>query len=278
MQRGPSLIMLMLATGVSPIADAVGLGDIHIDSALNEPLEAQIDIFGVDQDDLTTLTAKVANRDVFERHGAARPAFLASTLFRIGVNSQGRRVLNVRSTDAFNEPVMTLLVDLSWNNTQLVKEYSLLLNPPLYATERSVENSATHEPILLTQAPGNFIPPVSVTPVAPTSVVAHQIVARGSLRSIARRAGAHTKSQISKMMVALYVANPLAFAGNMNKIHANALLTVPSLSDIAMIKAGFARREIRAQRRVGLPEKTTATIVVAPPQSADSTTILKNRV
>ena len=50
MQRGPSLIMLMLATGVSPIADAVGLGDIHIDSALNEPLEAQIDIFGVDQD------------------------------------------------------------------------------------------------------------------------------------------------------------------------------------------------------------------------------------
>ncbi len=284
MQRGPSLIMLMLATGVSPIADAVGLGDIHIDSALNEPLAAQIDIYGASQDDLATLAAKVANRDVFEQHGAERPAFLSSTQFRIGVNSQGRPVLNVRSTESFNEPVVTLLVDLSWNNARLIKEYSLLLDPAVYAADQSVQNAPTHEAILTTAGspesipPGIIVTPVSATLVEPGFVVAHQIVAHGSLHSMARRAGARTKSQISKMMVALYAANPLAFDGNMNKIHGDAVLTVPSRADVAMITARFARREIRAQRRAWLQEKATSAIVVDPPQSADSTSVLKNRV
>ncbi|MGO9994427.1 MAG: FimV family protein, partial [Steroidobacteraceae bacterium] len=78
-------------------ARALGLGDIRIDSALNEPLSAQIDIVGATRDELIALTAKVANREVFQHYGADRPAFLASATFKVGMDSQGRPVLNVRS-------------------------------------------------------------------------------------------------------------------------------------------------------------------------------------
>ncbi len=277
MRRIPRLTILMLATGVSPIADAVGLGDIHIDSALNEPLTAQIDIFGANQDDLATMAAKVANRDVFEQHGDARPTFLSSTQFRVGVNAQGRPVLNVHSTEAFNEPVVTLFVDFRWNNTHLVKEYSLLLDPAVYLAEPS---APPHDPNVVTEASTDYTPLAtgpSPSTVPSSNPVAHTILAHGSLRSIARRAGAHTKSQISKMMVALYAANPLAFDGNMYKIHREALLTVPTLSEVATIKLGFARRQIRADRRAWLQEKSTSAIVANAPQS-DSTSVLKNRV
>jgi pilus assembly protein FimV len=58
-------MLLMLAMSLPGAARALGLGDIRVDSALNEPLSAQIDILGASRDELMALTASVANREIF---------------------------------------------------------------------------------------------------------------------------------------------------------------------------------------------------------------------
>ena len=143
MSRGPYPILLALAMSLPGAARSLGLGDIRVDSALNEPLTAQIDIVGATRDELAALTAKVANRDVFLHYAADRPSFLASATFKVGLDGAGRPVLNVRSSEPFTDPVVSLLVDLRWGNGELIREYPLLLDPPGFASPR---RAATDQP------------------------------------------------------------------------------------------------------------------------------------
>ncbi|MGA9024687.1 MAG: hypothetical protein WB440_01405, partial [Steroidobacteraceae bacterium] len=48
---------------------ALGLGEIHLNSALNEPLNADIDLIAATPDELTALRASLAGRDAFTRYG-----------------------------------------------------------------------------------------------------------------------------------------------------------------------------------------------------------------
>jgi FimV-like protein len=132
----------MLAMSLPGAARALGLGDIRVDSALNEPLSAQIDIVGATREELAALTAKVANREIFQRFGADRPSFLATATFKVGLDSEGRPVLNVRSAEAFTDPVINFLVDLRWGKGELIREYSLLLDPAGFSSAPRVAQIA----------------------------------------------------------------------------------------------------------------------------------------
>ncbi|MGC2031454.1 MAG: hypothetical protein WA642_15645, partial [Steroidobacteraceae bacterium] len=127
--------MLMMALAMPGAAHALGLGDIHVDSALNERLVAEIDIVGATPEELADLRAAVANRETFLQLGAERPAFLASATFKLSEDKRGRPVLSVRSTDAFTEPLVNFVVDLRWHHGQLVRQYTLLLDPPGFGGE-----------------------------------------------------------------------------------------------------------------------------------------------
>jgi len=116
MSRGQNPLVLMMALSLPGAAHALGLGEIHVNSALNEPLAADIEILGATAEELSSLTASVANRDTFLRFGAERPAFLASATFNVSRDVKGKPVLLIRSTSAFTEPVVNLLVDLRWVN------------------------------------------------------------------------------------------------------------------------------------------------------------------
>ena len=129
MSNGKNPLMLMMALTMPGAVNALGLGDIHVDSALNERLAAEIDIVGATPLDLTDLRAAVANRETFLRYGADRPSFLSSATFKVTQDAQGRPVLSVRSTEAFTEPFVNFLVDLRWHNSELVRQYTLLLDP-----------------------------------------------------------------------------------------------------------------------------------------------------
>ena len=129
MSRGPHALLLTLALALPGAAGAVGLGEIRVQSSLNEPLSAEIDIVGATDDELSDLRAAVASRETFERYGADRPAFLSSTTFRVIRDDRGRPVLAVHSDQPFTDPLVSLLVDLSWGRGEVVREYSLLLKP-----------------------------------------------------------------------------------------------------------------------------------------------------
>ncbi len=129
MQRGLYPSLLILALSLPGAAGALGLGDIRVESALNEPLSAQIDIVGATDEELIALRAEVASRETFLRYGAERAAFLSTASFKVTRGPDGRATLAVRSDQAVTDPLVTLLVDLTWGRGELIKEYSLLLDP-----------------------------------------------------------------------------------------------------------------------------------------------------
>src|ERR1700743_3293739 len=100
--------MLMMALSLPGGAHALGLGEIHVDSALNEPLSAEIDIVGATPEELSGITASVANRETFMRFGGERHTSLQSTTFKVSQDAHGRPVLAVRSSESFNEPLVDL--------------------------------------------------------------------------------------------------------------------------------------------------------------------------
>jgi len=127
----PAVILALFC----PVAFALGLGEIHLKSALNAPLDAEIDLVGASADDLSGLKAGLAERDAFTRGGLDYPTFLGPLTFTTEKTADGRNVLHVRSNNAANEPFATLLVTVDWPRGHVVREYTVLLDPPVFSAE-----------------------------------------------------------------------------------------------------------------------------------------------
>ncbi|MEP6546494.1 MAG: FimV/HubP family polar landmark protein [Gammaproteobacteria bacterium] len=300
MQSGKNPLMLMMALSVPGAAHAIGLGDIHVDSALNENFAAEIDIVGATALELTDLRASLANRETFLRYGADRPAFLSSATFKVVQDSHGRAVLAVRSSESFTEPVVNFLVDLNWHNGELVRQYTVLLDPADYAhslkTQLAIEVPAASPAVTATATvaaestadanPAAVAAPAAVaTPPAvaeaptvsstPTRKMTHiKVGAKATLRGIAWRVGERTQSDLQKMMIAIFRANPTAFDNNINRLHRGALLTIPAHAELAAISKAEASNEVRAQMaawRSGA--RLVASSTAQPAPAAESTTV-----
>jgi pilus assembly protein FimV len=279
MSRGQNPLMLMMALSLPGAAQAIGLGEIHVDSGLNEPLAAEIDIVGATAADLVSLRASVASRETFLHLGADRPAFLTSTTFKIAEDSRGRPVLAIRSSESFTEPLVNMVVDLRWQSGELIRQYTLLLDPvgfpsSLRATARPVPAAPATTPTLTPTAAALTVPAtvaaldvpaapaaldVPATPaaaalpdvaaaVATARKTTHiKVGAKATLRGVAWRVGARSDADLQKTMLAIFRANPSAFDGNINRLRLGALLTIPSAAACAAIPRAEAAREIHAQ-------------------------------
>jgi len=133
--------LLSLSSLWSTSSWALGLGEIHLNSALNEPMNADIDIIAATPEELTALRATLAPREAFTRYGIDRPPFLSSFTFKV-IKKDGRDVLNVRSGESVPEPFVTFLVDVNWARGHLMREYTVLLDPPVYTPGENAGSSA----------------------------------------------------------------------------------------------------------------------------------------
>src|SRR5271157_1548643 len=135
--------LMLMACLLSPsLSWALGLGEIHLNSALNEPMKAEIDLIGATPDELAALQATLAGKDSFTRYGIDRPPFLSTLTFKLGQSKDGRDVLVVRSTDAIPEPFVTFLVEVNWSRGRLMREYTVLLEPPVYTPGEKASTAA----------------------------------------------------------------------------------------------------------------------------------------
>src|SRR5512137_1395408 len=126
--------ILLMSALMSPNAlFALGLGEIHLNSALNQPFDADIDLVSAADEDLSALRASLASGDTFTRYGLDKPAFLADFTFRVVRGANGQDVLKVTSPKPVTEPFVTLLVEANWPRGRLLREYTVLLDPPVYA-------------------------------------------------------------------------------------------------------------------------------------------------
>ncbi len=124
-------------------AQALGLGELHSSSQLNQRLNAQIDLLSTNPAEARQLQVRLASPDVFSRVGIDRPAFLNSLTFTPTVEN-GKPVIRVTSSAPITEPFLNFLLEVSWPQGQLLKEYTVLLDPPVLMNTGSAatENAA----------------------------------------------------------------------------------------------------------------------------------------
>ncbi|MFK8015535.1 MAG: FimV/HubP family polar landmark protein [Gammaproteobacteria bacterium] len=261
-RKSVPLFLTALLSAPLPVF-ALGLGEISLDSALNEPLVATISLDAVQSGDLTNFRAAVASGETFSRYGLDRPDFLNNLRFDISVDSGSPQLL-VRSTTPITEPFVTFLVEANWDSGRLLREYTVLLDPPVFnpnsaAPPLRVPSTAN------TQLSSNsgFVPRREPPPAprAPRPSVAaitgdtYGPVRRNqTLWAIAERAREGTNLSINQMMIAIYRANPDAFLGNINLLKEGSTLSLPGASSVAQISrqdAFTAARDHNQRWRAG---------------------------
>jgi pilus assembly protein FimV len=272
--------VLLLALLSPTVTLALGLGDIHLKSALNAPLDAEIDLVGASADDLSGLKASLATREAFTHGGLDYPGFLGALSFVPEKTADGRNVLHVHSAEAANEPFATLLVEVDWARGHVVREYTVLIDPPVFsgaeapakasvaaptagssARSGAIEHRASVAPSAAESAPAASSTTTSSSgsmPAAPASRSSgggtHAAGSRYTVRpgdtltSVASQTypGAD-RHQRERELVAIYRANPTAFQGNMNLLLSGSRLDLPGDTEIDAISPGEASSEVRRQ-------------------------------
>ena len=224
-------ILLTLASGsalYSGMAPALGLGDISLHSALNQPLEADIEL--IQANDLTAdeVRVRLASSEDFERSGVDRFMFLNDLRFS-PIMRNGKQLIRVVSSKPVREPYLNFIVELSRPGGNLLREYTLLIDPPGSAAYNAV--AASNEQL---QAPVSR-PAASVAQAAPrpapvaTAGQRYQVRSGDSLWTIAGRLqAAGSAASRDALMADIHALNPQAFSGgDRNRLQANADLLLP---------------------------------------------------
>jgi len=145
-----------MTTLLASAVQAMGLGSITTSSSLNQPFEARIPIVGATPADLDTVAARLADAEQFERAGVGREAVLLALKFEVVAGEPGQEYLRVTTADSVREPFLNFLVELAWANGRIVREYTVLLDPPTYALPAPAATAPAPSPLPAaapTQAP-----------------------------------------------------------------------------------------------------------------------------
>ena len=200
-KRSSRALALLLA--LPSAAFALGLGDIRLLSPLNAPLDAEIELVDVAPDEMNTVQAQLASRDTFARYGLDWPGYLSGVQVRSMRRPDGRTVITLKSTDPISDPFITLLVEVNWSHGRLVREYTMLLDPPVYTPGQSAVASApvsapttgtgTREGAIARSAenaaPAGAVPPSAAAPATAVPATAAPTPASAAPASAASAAG-----------------------------------------------------------------------------------------
>ncbi len=272
-------------------SSALGLGEIHLNSALNEPMNAEIELLAAAPDELSGLRATLAPREAFTRYGIDKPPFLSTLSFAVGKGKDGRDALLVRSSDSIPEPFVTFLVEVNWSRGRLLREYTVLLDPPVYSPGASPGSAAplsmpaaapavAAAPTLRRAAapmPPPAAPAESAAPPRPRSAADPRSIPvnKGdTLTKIARglQGGAATPGDVDKTMIALFRGNQSAFGGNINVLREGTVLRVPDADELAAVNRDDAIGEVQRQMDAwkageGAPGSSSGHLRLVPPGS-----------
>lgn len=260
--------VLAAAIAVLPLAThAAGLGKITVLSALGQPLKAELEVTAT-RDEAPSLVVKVAAVEAFRQAGIEYSSALATLRFSRDIKERGgRRYLELSTDRPLNEPFIDMLVELTWASGRLVREYTFLLDPPDLAPRAApapvVAPEVRAEPARPAEKPAAAIPaetrpvidsrPSAATPLAekpaakPAGDGSRTVASGDTLGKIAAQTRPEGVS-LDQMLVSLFRSNKDAFdGGNMNRLKAGKILSIPNAETVSAISASEARKEIVAQ-------------------------------
>ncbi|WP_420914318.1 type IV pilus assembly protein FimV, partial [Comamonas aquatica] len=134
-------------------AAALALGPIRIQSALGENLRAEIAIPQITAAEMNSLSVQIAAPEVFRAQGMDYSSAARSVQVSLQRNPDGTASLRLSSNTPINEPFVDLVIDSQWSTGNLVRTYTLLLDPP--ASQRRAAPAPT---------PAQVTPPVAAAP------------------------------------------------------------------------------------------------------------------
>ena len=121
---------MMAIIGTMTPASALSLGRLSVQSALGETLKADIDVTSLTPDEAANLRVKVAPPDAYRIAGVDYNPVLPSTSVTLQRRADGTPFLRITSDRPVQEPFVDVILELSWSSGRLLREYTLLFDPP----------------------------------------------------------------------------------------------------------------------------------------------------
>lgn len=204
MLRKVAILVISAGLTMSPLSvQALGFGGIKLNSSLNEKLNAEVALLSASANDVQSLTISLATEEAFLRSGIDRTALLNKLKFKVKQRADGYYI-EVTTTETVREPFMNFLLELNWKNGRMLREYTMLIDPPGRAApkqaaepapvmaetvapepmvaepvyETSPPESVMAEPVIPFEEPAPIVEPVvPVEDVAPMPVPVEEVVA-----------------------------------------------------------------------------------------------------
>ena len=242
------LLALSLALSLvlsAPAAFSLGLGRLQLKSSLNQAFSAEIEIINRERLGVEEILPNLATQEDFDRMSVERTFELYDLRFDVVSGADGRTVIRVNSRDPIVEPFLNFVIEVIWPSGRLVREYTVLLDPPVLttssvrkvqwpqATTRDEDNEQLQRLSL------------SAEQVNPWQTMTG---AGDTLWQIASRIRPDKSVSVQQIMLALQRANPDAFiADNINRLKAAYRLELPDLNAIEASSQAEAIREVALQ-------------------------------
>lgn len=257
----------VLLSAVHVDAHALALGRLTTLSALGEPLRADIDIPEINAEEFASFKANLATPEAFKAAGMEYNPALASAQFTLQRRTNGTAYLQLRVDKAVSDPFVNLMITAKWSSGQIVRNYTLLLDPPaarpgdpaaatpitapammvVPSVEPAVRAGAESKTaVATTQKP----PATPVPKPSPKNSGEQLKVAKGD--TAGKIAANHRPANVSldQMLVAMLHKNPDAFIGNdVNRLKAGTVLSLPSSEEAQAIPDSVARQNMIAQSK-----------------------------
>jgi pilus assembly protein FimV len=279
MVRKLAAALLSVGVMVPGLVNALGLGEIKVRSALSEPLNADIEVLQARTLTPEEILVSLAGNAEFASQGIEKFPYLNDLRFEVEVRSGGKTFIHVTSRKPIKEPYVDFLIEVNWPQGRIVREMTMLLDPPVYKPAPApVVKKASATSTSMRAAP-------SASPVKP--VPASRTVSSGSeygptrssdsLWAIAKRVQPSNRVSVHQTMLALQQMNTSAFVnGNINMLKRGEVLRIPDEQQILAIDARDAVRMVEEQTRAwrdrGTAARRDAPSAPAPVDTAGSST------
>jgi pilus assembly protein FimV len=248
----------------SPAAWSLGLGDITVESFLNQPLQVRIDLITRETDNLETVTAQLASARDYELIGADRESIPVPVHFTVE-DIEGDAYILGTSGLPLSNPVVRLILEVNWSSGRMLREYTVFLDPPTHTAAAPIPRvderrnppaavEAVAEPADTQASVSAAEPPPADVQSRPAEASQPRVGEYGPVSSgetlwaIARDWSRGSGLEINKVMIAIQRENPEAFSrGNINLLKRGAILRMPQIGDIESITMAAAIQEVTSQ-------------------------------
>jgi pilus assembly protein FimV len=255
----------------SPSAWSLSLGPIVVQSALGEPLRAEIDVPEINSEEAASLKAAIASPEAFRAAGMEYNNALATLRTTLLRRANGSAFIRLTSDRPVNEPFVDMILEASWASGRIVRDYTMLFDPPnlrAQATPTATPAQVTAPSVQAAPAPAGVRPTpsaqtrppaVAAKSAAGVAPVPSKMVSAGDKQvtvkpgDTASRIASNVKPDnvsLDQMLVALLRANPGAFINNnINRVKSGAVLAVPTAEQAQSVAPNEARQIVVAQSR-----------------------------